>query len=214
MGSVADRLVIAIDGPAGSGKSTLGRALASELGLETLDTGASYRAVAALALRRLVDASDAEAVAELARTATIDVGRTVSIEGIDVTEEIRSEQVNQAVSVVAANPAVRSALVAWQRAWVEEHGGGIVEGRDIGSVVFPDATVKLYLTANAAERAKRRSEEGSASIERRDRLDSTRQASPLTMADDARLIDTTEMTVDEVVGVVLDLVDRATGGGR
>ena len=211
---MTDQLVIAIDGPAGSGKSTLGRALATRLGLSTLDTGASYRAVAALALRRGLDLSDHQAIASLAASARLEVSERVTIDEVDVTEEIRSDAVNAAVSTVAANPEVRTALVAWQRRWASEHGGGIVEGRDIGSVVFPDATVKLYLTANADERARRRSEEGQASIERRDRLDSTRAASPLTTAPDATVIDTTEMPVDEVVSLVLGMVDAATGEGR
>ena len=161
-----------------------------------------------------VDLADAGAVAALAEHAQLEVGERVVIDGVDVTEEIRSDAVNAAVSTVAANPEVRTALVAWQRRWASEHGGGIVEGRDIGSVVFPDATVKLYLTANADERARRRSEEGQASIERRDRLDSTRAASPLTTAPDATVIDTTEMPVDEVVSLVLGMVDAATGEGR
>ena len=211
---MADNLVIAIDGPAGSGKSTLGRALAERLGLSTLDTGASYRAVAALMIRRGVDPTDGAAVAALAQRARLEVAHRVIIDGIDVTEEIRSEQVNAAVSLVAANADVRAALVVWQRAWAAAHGGGIIEGRDIGTVVFPDAAVKLYLTAHASERARRRSEEGQESIDRRDRLDSTRATSPLVSAPDARTIDTTEMPVDEVVALVLTLVDEATGGTR
>ena len=211
---MADQLVIAIDGPAGSGKSTLGRALAGRLGLSTLDTGASYRAVAALALRRSTALDDLEAITTLASGADLEVGERVRIDGIDVTEEIRSDAVNAAVSTVASIPGVRTALVAWQRAWAERHGGGIIEGRDIGSVVFPDATVKLYLTAQADERARRRSEEGQESVERRDRMDSTRAVSPLTAAEDATVIDTTGLPVDDVVAMVLAMVDEATGGKR
>lgn len=211
---VTDHLVIAIDGPAGSGKSTLGRALALRLGLRTLDTGASYRAVAALAIRRGLALDDHAAVASLASSVGLEVSERVVIDGIDVTEEIRSDEVNAAVSVVAAIPEVRTALVAWQRGWVDEHAGGIVEGRDIGSVVFPDAPVKLFLTANVEERARRRSEEGQASVERRDRMDSTRAASPLTTAPGATVIDTTEMPVEDVVSLVLTMVDEATGGER
>lgn len=211
---MTDHLVIAIDGPAGSGKSTLGRALAVRLGLRTLDTGASYRAVAALAIRRGVATDDLAAVASLASGAHLEISDRVMIDDIDVTEEIRSEEVNAAVSVVAANPEVRSALVAWQRRWADEHAGGIVEGRDIGSVVFPDAPVKLFLTANVEERARRRSEEGQASVERRDRMDSTRAVSPLTTAPGATVVDTTEMSVDDVVDLVLTMVDAATGGKR
>jgi cytidylate kinase len=198
--------VIAIDGPAGSGKSTISRALAERLGLKTLDTGASYRAVTAAALAAGIDPSDLEAVGELAATASIEIDGGVRIGGLDVSDEIRSEAVNHAVSVVAANQQVRDALVRWQRRWVEAHGGGIVEGRDIGSVVFPEAQVKLYLTASSAERARRRSEEGAASVERRDRLDSTRSTSPLTLADGAVEIDTTTRSVEEVVDLVLDLL--------
>lgn len=206
-------LVVAIDGPAGSGKSTLGRALAEQLGLETLDTGASYRAIAARALMLGIDVSDGKAVAEMAEGAVIEVDGRVSVDGIDVTDEIRSEAVNNAVSIVAAHQSVRDILVSWQRAWAEEHGGGIIEGRDIGSVVFPDAQVKLYLTAHAAERARRRAEEGQESIDRRDRLDATRAVSPLTAADGARVLDTTEIPVDELVALVLEMVE-STGGGR
>jgi len=200
--------VIAIDGPAGSGKSTISRALSERLALATLDTGASYRAVTAAALRAGLDLGDLEAVAALARSARLSIDDTVVIDGVDVTEEIRSDQVNHAVSLVAANPEVRSVLVDWQRSWVAAHGGGIVEGRDIGSVVFPDATVKLYLTASADERARRRADEGAASVERRDRLDSTRAASPLKPARDAVEIDTTAHGVDAVVALVLEHIEQ------
>ncbi len=208
--------VIAIDGPAGSGKSTLARALGAELGLATLDTGATYRAVAAAALRAHVDLSDAPAVASIADVAELSIDGAVVINGIDVTEEIRSEDVNHAVSLVAANERVRATLVTWQRSWVTAHGGAVVEGRDIGTVVFPDATVKLFLTASAGERAKRRSEEGLASIERRDLLDSTRSASPLSMASDAFEIDTTSLSIEDLVAMVIQRVHdvEALGGNR
>jgi cytidylate kinase len=199
-----DLHVIAIDGPAGSGKSTISKALGEVLGLATLDTGACYRAVTAACLRREVDPTDHDGVLEVARSAQLEIDGRVIIDGDDVTEEIRGESVNHHVSLVASNPEVRGILVAWQRRWVEEHQGGIVEGRDIGTGVFPNATVKLYLTASADERARRRSEEGMASIERRDRLDSTRAHSPLTLADDAHEIDTTELGVDAVVKLVLE----------
>ena len=201
--------IIAIDGPAGSGKSTISQALGEALGLATLDTGASYRAVTAAALRSGIDPSDLEAVAALARGARLEIDGGVSLDGIELSAEIRSDEVNHAVSLVAANQAVRAVLVEWQRAWVASHGGGIVEGRDIGSVVFPDATVKLFLTASPDERARRRAEEGAASVERRDRLDSTRAASPLILAEDAVAIDTTELRVEEVVDLVLELIARA-----
>jgi cytidylate kinase len=202
---VSTARVIAIDGPAGSGKSTISRALSAALGLRTLDTGA----VTAAALRRGIDPSDQEAVAALAHGVELEIDGSVRIDGLDVSDEIRTEAVNQAVSLVAANQAVRHVLVDWQRAWVASHGGGIVEGRDIGSVVFPDATVKLYLTASADERARRRADEGAASIERRDRLDSTRAASPLVLAAGAVEIDTTELGIEEVVALVLEQIDRA-----
>ena len=195
--------VIAIDGPAGAGKSTVSRRLAEALGLERLDTGAMYRAVAWSALDQGVDPADAEAVTGIARSARIEVGERVTAGGVDVTEAIRSPEVNRAVSAVAANPDVRRLLVERQRRWVVEHGGGVVEGRDIGSVVFPDASLKIYLTASPEERARRRSEEGSDGVARRDRLDSTRAASPLVVADGARIVDTTERSVDAVVEEVL-----------
>jgi len=195
--------VIAIDGPAGAGKSTVSRRLAEALGLERLDTGAMYRAVAWSALDQGVDPADAEAVTGIARSARIEVGERVTAGGVDVTEAIRSPEVNRAVSAVAANPDVRRLLVERQRRWVVEHGGGVVEGRDIGSVVFPDASLKIYLTASPEERARRRSEEGSDGVARRDRLDSTRAASPLEVADGARIVDTTERSVDAVVEEVL-----------
>ena len=206
--------IIAIDGPAGSGKSTISRALAERLNLQTLDTGASYRAITAAALRQGLDFSDADAIAALARNAELAIDGTVEINGIDVTGEIRGEDVNHHVSLVAANPDVRTSMVAWQRGWALQHGGGIVEGRDIGSVVFPEATVKLFLTASPEERARRRPEEGQASVERRDRLDSTRAASPLTMAPDALEIDTTELSVDEVVALVLARIAHVEGAAN
>ena len=195
--------VIAIDGPAGSGKSTLSRALGARLGIDRLDTGAMYRSVAWAALDRGVAPEDAGAVAALAGAIVITVEREVTVDGIDVTEAIRTPEVNRAVSVVAANPEVRAIMVARQRAWVAEHGGGVVEGRDIGSVVLPDADVKIYLTASEEERARRRSEEGASSVARRDRLDSTRAASPLGVAEGALIIDTTARSVDDIVEEVV-----------
>jgi 3-phosphoshikimate 1-carboxyvinyltransferase len=196
-------LVIAIDGPAGAGKSTVSRAVAARLGLELLDTGAMYRAVAALALARRIAPDDERAVADLAAAATITVGPSVVIDDLDVTGVIRSAEVGQAVSLVAANAAVRRHLVERQRAWSATHGGGVVEGRDIGSVVFPEAAVKVYLTASPEERARRRHDESAAGVARRDHLDSTRAASPLVAAADARRLDTTGRSVDDVVEEVL-----------
>jgi 3-phosphoshikimate 1-carboxyvinyltransferase len=196
-------LLVAIDGPAGAGKSTVSTAVASHLGLERLDTGAMYRAVAALALERGVAPDDAAAVAALAGAADIVVGPRVSIDGIDVTNKIRSPEVGRAVSVVAANPDVRTQLVRRQRDWAAAHGGGVVEGRDIGSVVFPSAELKVYLTASPEERARRRHDEAPEGVARRDRIDSTRDASPLRQADDAHHLDTTGRTVQDVVEEVL-----------
>ena len=203
-GSHAPRpLLVAIDGPAGAGKSTVSKSVAARLGLDRLDTGAMYRSVAALALRRGVAPGDTAAVAALAADAVITVGERVTIDGEDVTRRIRSPEVGTAVSVVAANPEVRRHLVERQRTWARAHGGGVVEGRDIGSVVFPEADLKVYLTASAEERARRRRDEAPGRVARRDRIDSTRAASPLRQADDARHLDTTGRSVQDVVEEVL-----------
>ena len=207
-------MVIAIDGPAGAGKSTVGRAVAARLGLEYLDTGAMYRAVTFAALRRGIDPADADDVASLADAVemTLD-GSSVVVDGVDATVEIRGREVTAAVSAVAANTRVRSELVRRQRAWVATHGGGVVEGRDIGSVVFPDATLKLFVTASPRVRAERRVAEiggdvadVEASIIERDRKDSTRADSPLTETSDAVTVDTTGLSIDEVVARVLELI--------
>jgi cytidylate kinase len=196
-------LLVAIDGPAGAGKSTVSKAVAHSLGVERLDTGAMYRAVAALALELGMPPEDSDAVAALAGASTIVVGDRVTIDGRDVTGVIRSPEVGRAVSVVAANAEVRRHLVQRQRAWAAAHGGGVVEGRDIGSVVFPEAEVKVYLTASPEERARRRNDEAPEGVARRDRIDSTREASPLREAADAHRLDTTGRTVQDVVEEVL-----------
>ena len=200
--------VIAIDGPAGSGKSTIGRAVAARLGLEYLDTGAMYRSVTFAALRRDIDPGDAEAVASLAAKLTIVVGEQVTVDGEDATVAIRGPEVTKAVSVVAANPAVRAEMVRRQRQWASERGGGVLEGRDIGTVVFPDAALKVYLTADEAERLRRRAveagEEVAKDIARRDQADATRAASPMQAAEDALVIDTTGRPIDDIVEEVLD----------
>jgi len=210
----AEPVIVAIDGPAGAGKSTVGRAVAERLGLQYLDTGAMYRAVTFAALRRGIDPGDEADVAALAAAIemTLD-GTAVIVDGVDATVEIRGREVTAAVSAVAANSRVRSELVRRQRAWVAEHGGGVVEGRDIGSVVFPDATLKLYVTASPRVRAERRVAEiggdvddVEASIIERDRKDSTRADSPLMESSDATVVDTTGSSVDEVVARVLDLM--------
>jgi CMP/dCMP kinase len=199
--------VIAIDGPAGSGKSTVARAIARELGLDYLDTGAMYRSIAFAALRDRVDPADAEAVAALAERTAISVAGTVTVDGEDATDAIRGPEVSSVVSIVAAHPDVRSELVRRQREWVEARGGGVVEGRDIGTVVFPNALVKVYLTASEQERVRRRRAEGGAAVAahvtERDRLDSRRDVSPLMAANDALVIDTTDRAIDDIVKEVL-----------
>jgi cytidylate kinase len=194
---------IAIDGPAGSGKSTVSRALATRLGIDRLDTGAMYRAVAWAALDRSVDPGDRDAVAGVARSVVIAVSERVTVDGTDVTEAIRGPVVSAAVSSVAANPEVREVMVRRQREWAAERGGGVIEGRDIGSVVFPGADLKIFLTASVEERARRRPEEGADAVARRDRIDSTREVSPLGVADGARVIDTTDRPVAEIVEEVV-----------
>lgn len=201
LGGRVEAGIVAIDGPAGSGKSTVSRAVAHRLGVDRLDTGAMYRSVAWAALDRGIDPADGAAVAAVARDARIEVGPSVRIDGVDVTAAIRTPEVSRAVSVVAANSEVRHHLVERQRRWAGEHGGGVVEGRDIGTVVFPDAQLKVFLTATPEERARRRHEEPE--LARRDRIDATRSASPLQQAPDARLLDTTGRSVEDVVEEVL-----------
>jgi cytidylate kinase len=216
--------VIAIDGPAGSGKSTVARAVAARLGLEYLDTGAMYRSVAFAALRAGVDPDDAEPVGRLASQVVINVGDKVEVDGQDATIEIRGPEVTRAVSAVAANPDVRKEMRRQQREWAEKRGGGVIEGRDIGSVVFPDAILKVYLTANDEERARRRSKEVldldydtvAADIARRDHIDASRADSPLTVPDGATVIDTSGLGIDQVVDAVLahlDAAEREAGAG-
>lgn len=207
--------LIAIDGPAGSGKSTVARTVATRLDLPYLDTGAMYRAITFAALRRGVDPSDAEGVARIARNADLAVSpAAVTIDGVDATIEIRGPEVTHAVSAVAANLAVRQELVRRQRAWAEERGGGVVEGRDIGTVVFPETPYKFFLTADPEVRANRRAgevrdlayEAVAADLVRRDAIDAGRPVSPTACADDAVVIDTTALDVDEVVDQVLERV--------
>jgi cytidylate kinase len=208
--------VIAIDGPAGSGKSTVARRLAEHLGLDYLDTGAMYRAVTFAALRRGIDPADAGPVAELARVVDLDVTTDhVRVDGVDATIEIRGPEVSRAVSLVAANPEVRAELVRRQREWAYERAGGVMEGRDIGTVVFPDAVLKVYLNARPEVRAERRAAEVSgldyetvaADMARRDAFDQGREADPLRLADDAIELDTSDMTIDEIVAAVARRID-------
>lgn len=210
------RAVVAVDGPAGSGKSTVAQGVARAMGLEVLDTGAMYRAVTWAVLAAGVDPHDAEAVGGIAHRMTIEVGEGVRVDGSDVTVAIRGPDVTAAVSVVSAHPAVRQEMVTRQRQWIEARSGGVVEGRDIGTVVFPDAPVKVFLVADAGTRAARRRGDEvvaardpalgdvRADLERRDLLDSTRKVAPLRPADDAVVIDTTDLSVEDVVARVLD----------
>lgn len=212
--------IIAIDGPAGSGKSTVARTVAERLDLPYLDTGAMYRAIAFAALRRGIDPEDREPVARLAQRVELTVEQgVVMVDGVDASIEIRGPEVTRAVSSVASNPAVRSELVARQRRWAARHRGGVVEGRDIGTVVFPAAPLKVFLTASHEARAERRAREVTdmsydtvaADIARRDHVDSTRSADPLQAADDAVVVDTTGLSIDDVVAEVLTHVKRLEG---
>jgi cytidylate kinase len=197
--------IVAIDGPAGSGKSTVARAVADRLGWSFLDTGAMYRAVTREALDRGLDVHDEQAVARLAHDVILTTLPTVCVDGRDVTDLIRTDDVNVAVSTVAANPSVRASMVHRQRQLAAEQPlGTVVEGRDITTVVFPDATLKVFLTATLEERQRRRGDEGADSVARRDVADSTRAASPLRQAHDALVLDTTGRDVDDVVGEIIE----------
>jgi CMP/dCMP kinase len=214
--------VVAMDGPSGTGKSTVARGLASRLGIRYLDTGAMYRAATVAVLRAGVDPNDPDQVAKVVRDARIEIGTDpsaprVCLDDTPVDAEIRSAEVTGSVSVVSAVRAVREQLVAAQRALIED-GPIVVEGRDIGSVVWPQARPKVYLTASPLVRARRRAGElgdadvaaVAADIERRDRLDSSRATSPLAQPEDAVVLDTTELEIDEVIE---RLVDMATHDG-
>lgn len=210
-------IVVAIDGPSGSGKSTVAREVARALGLPVLETGAMYRAVTVVALARGLVPDDGAGLTALAGRLRIEMEDGVRVDGVDVSAELRRPEVTGAVSEVAAVPGVRSALVALQRQWIVNHGGGVVEGRDIGTVVAPDAPLKVFLVAEEGERAVRRqSQEELPDLEatrddlrRRDTFDSVRAASPLAVADDAVVIDTTGRSIDEVVADVIALVRAA-----
>jgi cytidylate kinase len=220
-------LVVAVDGPSGSGKSSTARGVADRLGLAYLDTGAMYRAMTWALLQRGTDLSDPAAIARDAENVVISSGTeplspVIEVDGQDVSSPIRSAEVTSNVSVVAAVPRVRELLVELQRETVEASPGGIVvEGRDIGSVVLPEAPVKVYLVADPAARAARRAAElgvidataTQADLARRDEIDSTRAASPLAKAPDAVEIDGTHLTLDQVVDTIVALVHEVTRAG-
>ena len=214
-------MVVTVDGPAGVGKSTVARAVAAALGVPYLDTGAFYRAATLAVVRAGAPVADPAAVLAVVVAADLDFREgEMLLNGEGVTEAIRAPEVAALASAVSTLPEVRRSVVARQRAWVDRQGGrAVVEGRDIGTVVFPAAPVKVYLTADVAERARRRARDPEAAgltleeIERqlqaRDHTDSTRSASPLRPAEDAVTIDTTALSVDEVVAIVLGLVAEA-----
>lgn len=209
-------LILAIDGPAGSGKSSVARLVAARLRLPHLDTGGFYRAATMMALRHGIDPGDAVGIANALETTeiTFQDGLTV-MDGEVVEGAIRGPAVTAAVSAVSAHPEVRAMLVQKQRKWVRDHGdSAVVEGRDIGTVVFPDAELKIFLTADAEERARRRAREFGedpakhlAAIERRDAYDKSRNISPLVAAADAVVVDTTEMSISEVVQEIVGLAE-------
>lgn len=213
------RLIIAIDGPSGAGKGTVARTIAARLSYRHVDTGAMYRAIAWLAGRDGIDLHDEPEVTALADSARLEVNSTVSVNGHDVTQAIRTPEIDRAAAIVARHPTVRAVLVRRQRDYARD-GGIVMEGRDIGSVVFPDADVKIFLDASPDERARRRATDSAHAIGRgvtgiesvadalaaRDTLDRTRTVSPLTQADGAIYIDTTGVPIEEVVSRVMEIV--------
>lgn len=207
--------VIAIDGPAGAGKSTVARRVAEAVGIPYLDTGAMYRCVALQCLRGDIDPNDVSSVSAVAEQISIELdGPVVRLDGEDVSQLIRTSDVAGIVSLIAVHSPVRDSMRQQQQQWIQKSGGGVVEGRDIGTVVFPDAEVKIFLTASPLERAKRRViqhggdiEEVAESIAERDRIDSTREDSPLKPATDSVTVDSTGKTIDEVVSEIVAAFD-------
>lgn len=207
-------LIVTMDGPGGTGKSTVSRVVAHKTGLPHLDTGAFYRAATLAVLEAGADPTSEDAVLDVVSGLRLSQGEgRMYLNDRDVSAEIRSEPVTAAVSAVSAHPEVRKILVDMQRAWVDRHGGGVVEGRDIGSVVFPDAPVKVFLHATPVVRARRRALETGeriddvlADLNRRDRFDSSRAVSPLSVPEGAVVLDTSKLSFDEVVEEVLHLV--------
>ena len=212
--------VIAIDGPAGAGKSTVARQVSTATGLRYLDTGAMYRCVALAVQQTSTDVHDADAVGQIARDIAVVIERDAAkLNGVDVTTEIRSSEINGLVSIIAAHTPVRDAMREQQRRWIRDHNGGVVEGRDIGTVVFPDAILKVFLTASPEVRAERRvGQTGgeiqavSASIAERDHLDSTRIDSPLKPSDDSIIVDSSNRTIEEVVAEIVAYFQRVDHG--
>lgn len=208
-----DLRVITIDGPGGSGKSTVAKLVAEQTGLPYLDTGAMYRAITFGVLQRAIDPADWETTDSVLPKIDLDLSASsVMVDGVDATEAIRGVEVTAHVSAVAANPTVRQVLVELQRQWLHKSGGGVLEGRDIGTVVVPNAALKVYVTASVRERARRRSletgtdiDEVEADLVRRDQADSERQDSPLRPADDAVTVDTTGYAIAEVVDRIVSL---------
>jgi cytidylate kinase len=228
---VSTSVVIAVDGPAGTGKSSVSRGLARALGARYLDTGAMYRIVTLAVLRAGIDLDDANSIAAVAAGAKLAVGYDPDedrsyLAGEDVSTEIRGDEVTKAVSAVSAVPAVRTRLVELQRQLAAGTGSVVVEGRDIGTVVLTDADVKIFLTASAQERARRRNDQNIANglgddyegvladVQRRDHLDSTRAVSPLRAADDAVVVDTSDMPESEVIDHLVALVKQNAGATR
>ena len=207
-------VVVAIDGPAGAGKSTVAKALANALKLKYLDTGAMFRAVTSLVLSSGLDTHDEIAVGSIARSMNLVMEHgTVVANGSDVTADIRSMAVTNAVSTVAANSLVRANMRDRQREWSDHNNGGVIEGRDIGTVVFPDAVLKVYLTASPRVRAERRVAEAGGNIDEiersiaeRDLKDSTRADSPLQESADSVVVDTSNRTIDDIVNSIVELV--------
>ncbi len=215
-------IIVAIDGPAGAGKSTIAKALAVSLKLRYLDTGAMYRAVTFAALTRNIQLHDESAVAEIARNSVLLIeDDSIVIDGVDATTAIRGPEVTRSVSVVATNSLVRTELRNRQRRWVSEHGGGVVEGRDIGSVVFSEATLKVYLTASPIVRARRRVAQSggdvqqiAAEIAERDQRDSSRSDSPLIKTNDSITVDTSDRMIEDIVAQLKQLVVVKSAGGE
>lgn len=212
--------VIAIDGPAGAGKSTVARTVALRTGLPYLDTGAMYRCIALVAYREKLDISNLSLMGKIASEADIVIEDGVArLNGEDVSSLIRQPEIAQIVSIIAAHSTVRDAMREQQRQWVDEHEGAVVEGRDIGTVVLPNADVKIFLTASPEVRAQRRVQqvggdvrEIAANIAERDRIDSTRADSPLVAATDSHLVDSSNRSIDEVVDEIVAHYERCTRG--